>query len=124
MAEHLGAVVKFLLGAALMLALASTAGAALFIDVPSPAVGPVNATTRSLVGGSHPSTARLRSSSIRITVSASRISASPTQVWMRDDPHLPACCSMNLGSRHRSPLRVSAPAVGLDKDSCRRGGCQ
>ena len=40
------AVVKFALGGALVLALASTAGAAVFIDVPSKAVGVVNATAR------------------------------------------------------------------------------
>ena len=40
------AVVKFALGGALVLALASTAGAAVFIDVPSPAVGTVNVTAR------------------------------------------------------------------------------
>ena len=40
------AVVKFALGGALVLALASTARAAVFIDVPSKAVGVVNATAR------------------------------------------------------------------------------
>jgi len=38
--------VKCALGGALVLALASTAGAAVFIDVPSPVVGTVNVTAR------------------------------------------------------------------------------
>src|SRR5262249_56452091 len=44
-AEHT-IVVKFALCAGLVLALASTAGAAVFIDVPSPAVGALHATPR------------------------------------------------------------------------------